>query len=114
MINLEGIDVVENTEQYIEDQTFTVVLQKDDAYKDKLLLQDIKKRIMIVTLDQLWKEHLYFLDNLKTSVNLRAVAQKNPLNEFKHDAFCAFESLLLEWAETVISSFLRMRIINTN
>ena len=64
----------------------------------------------MAVLDQMWKSHLEFLDRLKVDVNLRSVAQKNPLNEFKREAFYAFENMLKEWSKTVIQAFLRVQI----
>lgn len=66
---------------------------------------------MIGILDQLWKEHLQFLENLRLSTNLRAVAQKNPLIEFKHDAFHAFQKLSKRWHENVLASFIRVKLV---
>ena len=45
-------------------------------------------------LDQLWKEHLLTLDHLRQGIGLRAYAQRDPLNEYKHEAFALFEEML--------------------
>lgn len=49
------------------------------------------RNIMIRKTDQLWQEHLLRMDHLRSDVNLRAVAQRDPLMEFKHDAFLFFD-----------------------
>lgn len=51
------------------------------------------RNLMIREVDQLWQEHLLTMDHLRTDVNLRAVAQKDPLQEFKQEAFILFEEL---------------------
>jgi preprotein translocase subunit SecA len=48
---------------------------------------------MLKTIDQLWQEHLLSIDHLRSDVGLRAVGQKDPLLEFKHEAFRLFDEL---------------------
>ena len=45
-------------------------------------------------LDQQWKQHLLSLDNLRQGIGLRAYAQRDPLNEYKREAFTMFEEML--------------------
>lgn len=49
---------------------------------------------MLQLLDQSWKEHLLGLDHLRQGINLRAFGQKDPLNEYKAEAFEMFETML--------------------
>ena len=51
-------------------------------------------------LDQQWKEHLLRLDQLRQGISLRAYGQKDPLNEYKREAFMMFEQLLESLRET--------------
>ena len=46
------------------------------------------------TLDQIWKDHLLQLDHLRQGIGLRAYAQKDPLNEYKQEAFKLFDTML--------------------
>ncbi len=55
---------------------------------------NIEKSILIQTIDISWKEHLQTMDFMKTAIGLRAYGQKNPLNEYKREAFILFEGLL--------------------
>ncbi|NSX83604.1 preprotein translocase subunit SecA [Wolbachia endosymbiont of Atemnus politus] len=66
------------------------------------LWNTIVKQVMIMTLDHLWREHLSILESLRQSINLRAMGQKDPLNEFKREAFLMFESMLEKWKELTI------------
>ncbi len=52
-------------------------------------------------LDQIWKEHLLNLDHLRQGIGLRAYAQRDPLNEYKREAFNLFEGLLDRLRERV-------------
>ena len=53
----------------------------------------IFKMVLLQAIDQRWKEHLYYVDRLKEGINLRAFGQKDPLIEYKKEAFKAFENL---------------------
>ena len=55
---------------------------------------DLEKRIFLQTIDFLWRSHLQYLDHLRQVVGLRGYAQKDPLDEFKKEAFKLFEGLL--------------------
>ncbi|ABD46321.1 preprotein translocase subunit SecA [Neorickettsia sennetsu] len=99
----------EDIDGFIDSKTKSIIAEKERAHVEFLL--EIKKRIMIAILDQLWKEHLQFLENLRLSINLKAVAQKNPLIEFKHEAFQAFQRLSERWHENIIASFVRVKLV---
>jgi preprotein translocase subunit SecA len=55
--------------------------------------EQISKMILLNAIDQKWKEHLYTIDKVKEGINLRAYGQKDPLIEYKKEAFKAFEEL---------------------
>tara|TARA_R110002050_G_scaffold847_1_gene5879 strand:+ start:18358 stop:21060 length:2703 start_codon:yes stop_codon:yes gene_type:complete len=68
----------------------------------------IRKSVLLRILDQVWKDHLLSLDHLRQGINLRAYAQRDPLNEFKREAFELFEDMLWRLKEetlTIISQF---------
>ncbi|HEY5260328.1 MAG TPA: hypothetical protein VIJ46_06740, partial [Rhabdochlamydiaceae bacterium] len=54
------------------------------------------RNILIRNIDTLWQEHLLNIDHLRSEVHLRAIGQKDPLQEFKHEAFALFDSLSLK------------------
>ena len=58
------------------------------------LMRQVEKAILLQTLDHHWREHLMMLDYLRQAVGLRGYAQRDPLNEYKTEAFELFESLL--------------------
>ena len=55
---------------------------------------ELEKRIFLQTIDYLWRSHLQYLEHLRQVVGLRGYAQKDPLEEFKKEAFKLFENLL--------------------
>ena len=60
-----------------------------------------EKSLLLQVLDQQWKEHLLQLEQLRQGINLRAYAQKDPLNEYKREAFIMFEAMLTTMRQTV-------------
>ena len=65
------------------------------------VLRMVEKSLLLQILDQSWKEHLQHLDFLRNGIGLRAYAQKDPLNEYKREAFMMFEHMLNNMRETV-------------
>ncbi len=86
---------------------------KSIAEKMAILPEDMRrnleKNILIQTIDQSWKEHLQTLDFMKTAINLRAYGQKNPLNEYKREAFILFENLLTRVRERITQLICHMQ-----
>ena len=67
------------------------------------LMRMAEKSLLLQLLDQAWKEHLLALDHLRQGIGLRAYGQKDPLNEYKREAFNMFEEMLNSLRETVTS-----------
>jgi preprotein translocase subunit SecA len=61
----------------------------------------IERSLLLQILDQTWKEHLLALDHLRQGINLRAYGQRDPLNEYKREAFELFGEMLSELRESV-------------
>ncbi|MDH5796774.1 MAG: preprotein translocase subunit SecA, partial [Anaplasmataceae bacterium] len=75
-----------------------------------LVINTVIKRIMIVTLDALWKDHIVSIGHLKQGIGLRSIGKQNPINEFKIDATEMFDSMMTQWEELVITRFIKLEI----
>jgi preprotein translocase subunit SecA len=64
-------------------------------------MRSVEKSLLLQILDQVWKEHLLTLDHLRQGIGLRAYAQRDPLNEYKREAFVLFEAMLEHLRERV-------------
>jgi preprotein translocase subunit SecA len=75
------------------------------------VMRGVEKSVLLQVLDQVWKEHLLTLDHLRHGIGLRAYGQRDPLNEFKREAFDLFERMLHDLRErvTTILSHLELR-----
>jgi preprotein translocase subunit SecA len=67
------------------------------------LMRMAEKNLLLQILDQYWKDHLLRLDHLRQGIGLRAFGQKNPLNEYKREAFDMFDDMLGRLREGVTS-----------
>ncbi len=65
------------------------------------VMRGVEKSLLLQLLDTLWKEHLLTLDHLRQGIGLRAYAQRDPLNEYKREAFDLFEDMLDSLRERV-------------
>ncbi len=109
--------VVELFREKIEAQVASIELLRKLA-KDPSLLPDgremvgrIVRRLFVQTLDRLWQEHLLHIDHLRTETQLQSVAQKNPLEEFKHEAFALFAAFSVQMREEIAHALFRFRVM---
>ncbi len=72
-------------------------------------MRNIEKQILLQSIDTKWREHLLTLEHLRSVVGFRGYAQRDPLNEYKNEAFQLFENLLDGLRETVTQSLARIR-----
>ena len=90
--NEEGVDD-ELLTQRIEDAANSMMAEKTKAF-GKEAMQTVEKQLLLQTIDTKWREHLITLEHLRSVVGFRGYAQRDPLNEYKNEAFQLFERLL--------------------
>ncbi len=76
---------------------------------DQEMLKEAEKWILLETVDQAWKKHLQNIDHLKEGIGLRGYAQKNPLIEYKKEAFALFQDMMYQIKWDIIRMIFRMR-----
>ncbi|MBL41804.1 MAG: preprotein translocase subunit SecA [Rhodospirillaceae bacterium] len=96
----EGIAEKEIRER-VKDHSDRYMLQKIDKY-GKEVWNMVEKNLTLQVLDQHWKDHLLGLDHLRQGIGLRAYGQKDPLNEYKSEAFGMFENMLSSLRESLV------------
>jgi preprotein translocase subunit SecA len=88
----------------------------EDTYaaKEQLLgserLRWIEKQVLLQTLDMRWREHIGQLDHLRSVIHLRGYAQRDPLNEFKEEAFNLFHTMLGDLRTSVIRTLTHLQV----
>jgi len=75
------------------------------------VMRYVEKSILLQTLDHLWREHLVMLDHLRQVIGLRGYGQRDPLQEYKSEAFALFESLIAHLREAVTAQLMRVEIV---
>ena len=73
-------------------------------------MQRVEKQLLLQVIDQNWREHLQQLDALKSVIGMRAYGQRDPLNEYKSEAFTLFDKLLTDLREGVTKAVTRLLI----
>jgi preprotein translocase subunit SecA len=73
-------------------------------------MRHVEKSLVLQILDQEWKDHLLQLDHLRQGINLRAYGQRDPLNEYKREAFEMFEEMLVRLREQVTRVLMYVQI----
>ena len=66
--------------------------------------------VLLQTLDHLWREHLVMLEHLRQVIGFRAYGQRDPLNEYKSEAFVLFEALLARLREMVTGQLMHIEL----
>jgi preprotein translocase subunit SecA len=74
------------------------------------LMRMAEKSVLLQLLDQYWKDHLLQLDHLRQGIGLRAYAQKDPLNEYKSEAFELFEGMMARLRESVVGALSHLEL----
>ncbi len=73
--------------------------------------KEIEKRILVQIIDQNWKSHIQYLEQLRQVIGLRSYGQRDPLVEYKKEAFLLFENLLGKLKTDLVTMLLNLRII---
>ncbi|WP_276199466.1 preprotein translocase subunit SecA [Chelatococcus sp. XZ-Ab1] len=71
----------------------------------------VEKQVLLQTLDHLWREHLVTLDHLRQVIGWRGLAQRDPLNEYKAEAFQLFDGLIDHLREHVTAQLMRVEVM---
>lgn len=71
-------------------------------------LRDFERYILLRTIDERWKEHLYNMDSLREGIGLRAYGQRDPLVEYQHEGFALFEDMIAQIKEESVSSLFKV------
>ncbi len=98
----EGID-----EEAIRDRIREAAEAHMEAKSDQFgadLMRFVEKSVLLQTLDAVWKEHLLVLDQLRQGIYLRSYGQRDPLNEYKTEAFALFNAMLDDLKQRVTST----------
>ena len=117
---------------FSEEEIESIIEMNDELFKKKILdkfnnqrterenilgkdrSDDIEKRIFLQLIDQNWTSHIQYLEQLRTVIGLRSYGQRDPLIEYKKEAFSLFENLLNKLKSDFITILLNLKVISEN
>src|SRR5690606_8004550 len=105
----EGI-AEEEVKERLRKQADEVMARKVAQYGPDIMRQ-IEKAVLLQTLDHLWREHLANLDHLRSVIGFRGYAQRDPLQEYKTEAFTLFETMLANLRQATTAQLMRVELV---
>ncbi len=100
----------ENFENEIKNKFYNKRIQREKVLgKDQAL--ELEKRILLQLIDQNWKSHIQYLEQLRGVVGLRSYGQRDPLIEYKKEAYTLFENLLFKLKSDLITVLLNLEVV---
>lgn len=103
---------MQNSEQFAIDLT-NFLLEKYSLYRskhDKDTVHNVEKWLLLENIDQAWKQHMVNLDHLKEGISLRSWGQKNPLIEYKREAFAMFQDMMVSIRRDIVQHIFHLNI----
>ncbi|MCD6574897.1 SEC-C domain-containing protein, partial [Candidatus Aerophobetes bacterium] len=97
----------------IKEKIFEVVSKAYDKKEEEIgddMMRELERMILLHTLDSRWKDHLYAMDSLKEGIGLRGYGQRDPLVEYKREAYAMFEDLIQRIKEEVSELIFKVQI----
>jgi len=104
----EGVDEADIHERLIK--AVDGAAAKKAADLSPQVMRQIEKAVLLQTVDQLWREHIVTLEHLRQVIGLRGYGQRDPLNEYKSEAFTLFEQMLARLREAVTGQLMHVQL----
>jgi len=108
----EDLKVLEDREalaQYLLEQAEAVYSERDEAFGRDLMKQ-LERRVLLLVVDSKWMDHLDAMDDLREGIGLRAYGQKDPLLEYKFEAYEMFQAMIRAIEDDVVRLMFHIRV----
>ena len=99
----------EEVEDWVLDQAKGVYKARESLVPEDVI-REFERFVILRTIDEKWKDHLYAMDQLREGINLRAYGQKNPLLEYKSEGFKMFQEMMADMNSVTIQRLFRTQI----
>ncbi len=96
--------------EFLADRTHTLYLSREQELGSEVMRQ-LEKALLLRIIDQKWMDHIDAMDQLRNGISLRAYGQKDPLIEYKFEAFEAFQSMVYSIKEDIVRYILRLKVV---
>jgi preprotein translocase subunit SecA len=91
-LDLENINKYEIEEDTVEDALKVYAEREKQIGKE--MFREVERQVLLAIIDNHWKDHLYEMDYLREGIGLRAIGQRDPLVEYKNEAFTMFQTMI--------------------
>ncbi|MGD9015070.1 MAG: preprotein translocase subunit SecA [Candidatus Omnitrophota bacterium] len=111
-VKINGADLSGLSPEKIQEKAFEILNQ---AYKEKQerigpqVMQHFERMVLLQIIDSKWKDHLYAMDDLREGIGLRAIGQRDPLIEYKREAFIMFDQMIATIQEDAIEMLFKIQ-----
>jgi len=100
----------EEVKEFLAERTHALFEAREKELGSEIM-HELEKAIMLRIIDEKWMDHIDAMDQLRNGISLRAYAQKDPLIEYKFEAFEAFQSMIYSIKEDVVRYILRVKVV---
>lgn len=117
LADLERISSHTSTSEQCTTDTVNYLLEQYTLYRNRQnneTVQQAEKWLLLETIDAAWKQHMFNLDHLKEGIGLRGWGQKNPLIEYKREAFEMFQNMMQQVKADVVHRIFHLNIERFN
>jgi|Deesub1362B_J571_1020462.scaffolds.fasta_scaffold01019_11 preprotein translocase subunit SecA len=108
--DLKGLEDKEKIREEVRKRIKELYEMREEMFGEERM-RDLERAALLFTLDNAWREHLYALDHLREGIYLRAYGQRDPLIEYKQEAYRMFEELLRRIRNETIHRLFHARIV---
>ncbi|HBQ25179.1 MAG TPA: preprotein translocase subunit SecA, partial [Syntrophomonas sp.] len=95
---------------FLQERTHSLYEERE-AELGSETMRELERAIMLRIIDDKWMDHIDAMDQLRNGINLRAYGQRDPLVEYKFEAFNAFEAMVYSIKEDVVRYILRVKVV---
>jgi len=114
-VDTEKADLTKVTREVLENDICEKLKEEYDKKEKEAgaeMMREIERNIMLQTVDNKWRDHLYNMDKLKEGIGLRAYAHKDPLLEYKRDGFELFQSMVVSMEHDVVEFLYKVQVVD--
>jgi preprotein translocase subunit SecA len=108
--DLEGIDDADEVRERILEEALSTYQEKEDDLGAEVM-RDLERMVLLTIIDNRWREHLYEMDYLEEGIHLRAYGQRDPLTEYRREAFQMFEEMKEGIADEFVKYVYRVELV---
>ncbi|MGM0472334.1 MAG: preprotein translocase subunit SecA [Bacillota bacterium] len=112
---IERSELIDCGYQTIKDKLLSLMRKQYETREEEVeeeVMRDLEKLVMLKVVDQNWMDHLHAMDDLRQGIGLRAYGQRDPLIEYKQEAFDMFHNMVSRIREDIVKYIFRIELVS--